>query len=89
MAFRTPEYIAEKIEDTMRDPEAIKSELMALEKYRLLMDKMEKILATTPMIKETEKPHPTIDDAYVFSGIEDLEDLAKEYMLIKTLMDKH
>ena len=88
MSFRTQEYIDNKIAETMENPEQVKAELQVLENYRLVMDKMEKILATTPMIKETEKPHPTIDDAYVFSGIEDLEDLAKEYMLIKTLMDK-
>ena len=69
--FRTPKYIAEKIEDTMGDPELIKSELNVLENYRLAMDKAEKILSKTPMSAET--------DTGFFGGIDDMEHLAEEF----------
>ena len=76
MAFRTPEYIAKKIEDTMDDPEYIRLELQVLENYRGAMDKLEKILANTEMEVEN-------DNGNTFSGIDNLEDLAKEYRDLK------
>jgi len=73
--FRTPAYIAEKIEGTMRDPELIKIELNVLENYRLGMDKAEKILSKTPMSAET--------DTGFFGGIDDMKHLAEEFKSLK------